>query len=99
MTSALEPSPRFAVMAGEVAAGAGRRQGAGPPPVSLLRSSPALQVRLHEPQPLVDPARDLREEVGRIQVTQVIRLLDGLPRRLAERRQRRGQGLDMAAAV
>src|SRR5262245_18673236 len=31
-------------------------------------SSLRLQVRLHEPQPLVDAARDLREQVGRVEV-------------------------------
>ena len=56
-------------------------------------------MRLDEPQPLVDAARHLGEQVGRVQVAQLVGLVDGLPRRLAERRQGRRQRLDVAAAV
>jgi hypothetical protein len=38
---------------------------------------------LDEPQPLVDAARHLREQVGRVQVAQLVGGRDGLPRRLA----------------
>ena len=43
-------------------------------------SALGLQMRLDEPEPLVDAARDLREQVGRVQVAQFVGLLDGLPR-------------------
>jgi len=61
----------------------------GTMPVRALRSSLRLQVRLDEPEPLVDAARDLGEQVGRVQVAQFIGLIDGLPRPFAERRQGR----------
>jgi hypothetical protein len=62
------------------------------------RSALGLQVRLDEPEPLVDAARHLREQVGRVQVSQLVRLPDGVPRRLAEGRQGRRQRLDVATA-
>src|SRR4051812_12014031 len=62
-------------------------------------SALGLQVRLDEPEPLVNAARDLRKQVGRVQVAQLVGRLDGLSRRLTEGRQRRGQRLDVTAAV
>src|SRR6516165_6707139 len=63
------------------------------------RLSLRLEVCLDEPQPLVDAARHLGEQVGRVQVAQLVGLVDALPRRRAEGRQGRGQRLDVAAAV
>src|SRR5262245_65739215 len=50
------------------------------PPAFWL--SLCVDVRLDEPQPLVDAARHLGEQVGRVQVAQFVCLVDGLPRRL-----------------
>jgi len=45
-----------------------------------------LQMCLKEPQPFVDTARDFGEQIGRVQVAQVICIIDGLPDCFAEHR-------------
>jgi hypothetical protein len=54
-----------------------------------------MEMCLHHPEPLVDAARNLGEHVGRVQVTQLVGLVDGFPRRRAECRQSRGEAIDV----
>ena len=58
-----------------------------------------MEMCLHHPEPLVDAARNLGEHVGRVQVTQLVGLVDGFPRRRAEGRQSRGEGIDVTVAA
>src|SRR5262245_40371717 len=58
-----------------------------------------LEVRFDEPEPFVDAARDLREEIGGIEVAEIVGLVDRCSGRLAERRQDRRERLDVSAAV
>ena len=54
-----------------------------------LSSALGLQVGLDQPQPLVDAARDFREEAGGIDVAEIVGLVDRSSGGLAERRQNR----------
>src|SRR5256885_6285056 len=47
-------------------------------PALVARSALRLEVRLDEPQPLVDAARHLGEQVGGVQVAQLVGLVDAL---------------------
>jgi hypothetical protein len=46
-----------------------------------------MEMCLHHPEPLVDAARNLGEHVSRVQVTQLVGLVDALAHRRTERRQ------------
>ena len=56
-------------------------------------------MRLDEPQPLVNAARYFGEQIGRIEVAQIVGFVDGLTCRLAERGQGRRKGVDVAPAI
>src|SRR5271165_776169 len=57
-----------------------------------------LQMRLEEPEVLVDVAGNSREEVRRVRVAELVRVIDGRPYRLAEGRQLRRQIKQMILA-
>src|SRR5687767_13221350 len=58
-----------------------------------------LLVGLHEPEPLVDTARDLGKDIGSVGVAQLIELLNPLPTHAAEGRESSGECLHMLLAA
>src|SRR5437868_14052788 len=57
------------------------------------------EVRFDHPQPLVHSSRDLDEDVVGIRVSGAVAVRDGGADRLAERRERGGEGVDLLPAV
>ena len=56
-------------------------------------------MRPDEPQPLVHPARNLGEDIDGVCVVELVELTDRMTRNLAECSERRGESLDIFAAV